>query len=384
MQNDHKSFPVDLSLTELRKQIDKLDEELLTLLNKRSQLSIQVGQLKKDNHNPIYCPEREQYILSKLQGKNSGPLPDEHLLHIYTEILSSSRYLQHPLRVACLGPAGTFSYMAGQDFLGKTTVLQPLPTLEEVFAAVVDGKSHLGIIPLENSLQGSVGQSLDLFMLYEANICAEFFYRIRHSLISTEHSLNTIKKVYSHPQALAQCSIWLKNHLPKAIQLTADSTAKAAELAAKEVESAAISHSGLARLHNLNILAEGIEAKQDTWTRFVLIRPNHAAEITKCMVEKIASSNNTNNLKTTLLFSVDNKPGALATILNTLQKAKLNLSKLESRPSLTESWTYRFFADVEADLSANQTLLLELKNNCHLLRVLGIYNSGGNLSPSKG
>lgn len=381
------------SLSDLRERIDQVDQELLGLLNQRAGLSLKVGQLKAGMPAaPVYCPEREQQLLTALQQKNNGPLPSTHLLRIYTEILSSSRELQKPLSAACLGPDGTFSFLAGQAYLGHSTALQTVPCLKDVFDAVLGGQSQLGVVPLENSLQGSVGQSFDLFMRYPVSICAEFFYPVQHSLISPELDLSQIKRVYSHPQPLAQCGNWLQANLPLAALFTANSTAEAAALAAKEQGAAAIGHASLARVHALNIMALGIEDQPDNWTRFVLIAPEQGANNytgssagfsagssanfsagPKCLA---LHGQNEAILKSTLLFGLNNKPGALAAVLNILQAASLNLSKLESRPSAQESWTYNFFADVETDLRAKPEVLQELEAHCHFLRLLGVYPCG--------
>ena len=363
-------------LDAIRKAIDSVDCELLALLNFRTQLSKQVGEIKAGGDAPIYCPGRERELMDRLQEMNGGPLPNEHLLRIYTEILASSRAMQRPLQAACLGPAGTFSYLAAHDFLGKSTNLEPLPNLESVFSSVADAKTQLGVVPLENSLQGSVGQSLDLFLLYAVHISAEFFYRVQHSLLFTGQNVNEIKKIYSHPQPLAQCSGWLNSHLPNVPLFTAESTAQAAQLAANEAGAAAIGHNNLASLYNLNVVAENIEDQANNWTRFAVIAPGFV-DLAKPSVADQADQ------KTTLLFTLNNTPGALAAVLNIITNARLNLSKLESRPALygngAENWSYTFFADVDANLLNKPEILAELKTCCHFLRVLGVYSLGRKL-----
>ena len=367
-------------LVGIRNAIDLLDRDLLALLNRRTQLSLQVGEIKAGSDAPVYCPGRERELLDSLQEMNSGPLPNEHLLRIYTEILASSRAMQRPVRAACLGPAGTFSYLGAHDFLGKSTELEPLPNLESVFSAVADGKTQLGVVPLENSLQGSVGQSLDLFLLYAVHITAEFFYRVQHSLLFTGQNMAEIKKIYSHPQPLAQCSGWLNSHLPNVPLFTAESTAQAAQLAAKEPGAAAIGHSNLASLYGLNAIAENIEDQANNWTRFAVIAPGFI-ESNQALIKSSAKEQAIQ--KTTLLFTLNNQPGALAAVLNLITNARLNLSKLESRPALYENggenWSYTFFADVDANLLEKPEILQELKTRCHFLRVLGVYALGRKL-----
>lgn len=361
------SDDLDLQLARLREKIDEIDSELLKLLSLRADFSIEVGRLKYEHGLPIFCPQREQQLLAELEASNKGPLNPEQLRAIYTEILSASRCLQQPQRVACLGPVGTFSYLAGQEYLGKSVVMQPEPDLSSVFSAVADGKTHLGMVPLENSLQGSVGQCLDLFIHHQVHIVAEFFFRVRHSLLSVEKELSAVEKIYSHPQPLAQCAGWLKTSLPKATLIAADSTARAAELAGKEAGSAAIGHAGLSELFKLNLLAQGIEDQSDNWTRFVVIAPGAPSS----RREYPAGS-----AKSTLLFTLDNKPGSLYSLLAVFKREELNLSKLESRPARDSNWGYTFFADVEADLLARPELLKELSEKCLLLKTLGVYPVG--------
>lgn len=365
-------------LEQIRVLIDSIDKEIVGLLNKRAGLSLEVGKFKAKTQMPIYSPEREQSLLDALKSNNAGPLPAEHLVRIYTEILSSSRALQKPLCAACLGPAGTFSHLAGQDYLGKSTNIVPLPNLEAVFAAVTDGKTQLGIVPLENSLQGSVGQSLDLFMLHPVHICAEFFYRVRHSLLSLETDIKAIKKVYSHPQPLAQCAGWLNSNLSDAILITADSTAHAASLAAGEKNSAAIGHVNLSAISGLNVLAQGIEDQTNNWTRFMVIAKGEVKDLLPPALPKCESDSGI-ACKTTILFTLNNKPGALAAVLNTLRDAGLNLSKLESRPALGEEWGYTFFADIDTNILEQPGLVEKLTRNCHFLKLLGVYPLGSKL-----
>lgn len=357
-------------LQKLREQIDSTDDALLSLLNQRAELSIKVGEYKAGEGLPVFCSEREQELLDLMRQKNGGPLSNEQLLAIYAEILSASRALQKPQLGACLGPEGTFSFLAGQDYLGKSTTMLPQPNLEAVFASVNDGKTQLGVIPLENSLQGSVGQSLDLFMEYQVHIVDEFFFRVRHSLLSIEEGLAEVKKIYSHPQPLAQCAGWLKTSLPNAILIPADSTAHAAKLAKTEPQSAAIGHVNLSGLLGLNVLAEDIEDKSDNWTRFVLITKGRVEEIKRTHCSKC---------KTTLLFTLNNKPGSLSSVLNIFQEYGLNLSKLESRPARDANWGYTFFADVEADLLQMPDVLQSISTCSHLVKLLGIYPVGREL-----
>ncbi|ACV67418.1 prephenate dehydratase [Desulfohalobium retbaense] len=352
-----------ISLETLRDAIDGVDQELLHLLNRRAQLSLQVGEAKSTTKGAIFKPFREKAVLERLSAHNPGPLPQDHLESIYREILSSSRALQRPQRVVYLGPEGTFSYFAGVHALGGSAEFHDQPTLEDVFHAVSCGRAELGIIPLENSLQGTVGQSLDLFLMYEVFIQAEVFCRISHSLLSCNGDKGGITTVYSHPQALQQCGGWLRQHLPQAKVVPVESTAAAAARV-KNASEAAIGHSALAGLYQLQVVASHIEDLPENWTRFLVIGRGAPPA--------------GNRDKTSLLFSVPDKPGALAGVLNLLAREGVNMRKLESRPMRGERWKYVFFADLECDLGREEytQLLQALEANCHSFRVLGSYPNG--------
>jgi chorismate mutase/prephenate dehydratase len=355
-------------LTEIRTQIDDLDERILDLLNKRAFLSREVGQLKSDSLDIVFKPFREKEVLSRLNSLSPGILPEDHLRAIYREILSSSRRLQQPQTVAYLGPEGTFTHLAGLEYLGRSMDFTPCPTLHDVFLTVASRKADLGVIPLENSLQGSVGQSLDLFLQYNVYIHAELFSRISHALLATNADLSSVRTVYSHPQALAQCSGWLRTNVPQASVIPTESTAAAAAQAEREGDgSAAIGHPRLVERYGLKAVALDIQDLPDNWTRFLVIGPTPT----------VGSSRD----KTSLLFTTPDRPGALAAILNLLADQGLNLTKLESRPLKGEKWKYVFFMDVECDLSQEQyeNTMSNLTSLCHTMRVLGSYPTGPHL-----
>jgi chorismate mutase/prephenate dehydratase len=355
------------NLEQVRDEINQVDDELVHLLSKRAQLSISVGRFKESGQESVFKPFREKDVLDRIVAANPGPLPAEHLQAIYREILSSSRSLQRPQRVVYLGPEGTFSYYAGLHYLGRASSFTPCPGLEEVFRSVRSRRAELGIIPLENSLQGSVGQSLDLFLRYEVFIQAEIFCRISHSLLSTQRDLADIQVVYSHPQALQQCTAWLNSHIPQAQIVPMPSTAAAAERVQTESGAAAIAHPGLARSLRLKVLGTGIEDLPENWTRFLIIGPDHPPQ--------------GNRDKTSLVFTLPDRPGSLAAVLNLMAREGVNMKKLESRPSRGERWQYVFFADVECDLSGQEysRLMQDMEQACHSLRVLGSYPNGPGL-----
>jgi len=360
------------ALLEIRHGIDAVDDEIVGLLNKRAALSLEVGRRKDGRASAIFKPFREQEVLARLTAANPGPLPNNHLIAVYREILSSSRRLQRPERVAYLGPEGTFSHFAAMAALGHSPDFLPQTTIGDVFAAVAGKQADLGVVPLENSLQGTIGQSLDNFQRYNVFIQAEITCRVSHALLSTATSMDAVEIVYSHPQPLAQCAGWLKTHLPRAKVIPTDSTAAAAARLAGEPNAAAIGHLRLAAMHGLNVLASPIEDLPDNWTRFFIIGPEDTKQQTRD--------------KTSLLFTVPNKPGSLHQVLAHLAGEGINLTKLESRPIRGEKWQYFFFADLQCDLTREEykKLLATLTENTHSLRILGCYPAGPQVDLAEG
>lgn len=354
-------------LAGLRLKLDQTDQRLLELLNQRAGLSLEVGRIKAGNKSAIYRPEREKALLEALTTRNQGPLPASHLVAIYREILSSSRALQAPHSLAYLGPEGTFSHLAGLALLGSSFDYCPQTDLEALFRSVAEGRASMGVVPLENSLQGGVGQSLDLFYLYDVAILSEMFFRITHSLLSRAGRLDDVRAVYSHPQPLAQCEKWLRKHLPRVELIPCESTAEAAKLVAEQPASsgnAAIGHASLAGRHGLNVLASGTQDAPDNWTRFVLIGP--------------AGSQAPSGEKSSLLFTLADQPGALATVLADFASLGLNLNKLESRPLQGRRWQYVFYVDLDSSALQRpfKDLLDELAKHCRNLKHLGAYPQG--------
>lgn len=361
-------------LAQIRSEINEIDEKLLRLFNARASLSLEVGKVKATEPGIIFKPKREHEIIEALIAKNEGPLPDDHLRIFWREIMSSSRALQRPQNVAYLGPEGTFSYFAGLEHLGHTASFHPCSDITQIFEEVSGGQCELGIVPLENSLQGTVGISFDLFLKFDVLIQAEIFSRISHCLLSNTETLTEISTVYSHPQPLAQCGAWLRSHLPNAAFIPVESTAAAAHRAAKEQNSAAIGHARLAEILDLNILARRIEDVADNWTRFVIIGPKLAGNKPK----NTHSSLDGECLKTSLLFTLQDAPGALSSVLNLFASHGINMRKLESRPLRGQNWKYAFFADIESNLdnSTHNSLISELAKICTSFRILGSYPAG--------
>jgi len=366
-------------LLALRGEIDATDRELLRLLSQRAQLSLEVGRIKTQlsqtgSPGSIFNPQRERQVLDNLAAWNTGALPRQHIENIWREIFSSSRALQRPLRVAYLGPEGSFSHHAALDFLGASLDFTAQKDLPDVFRAVHEQRCDMGIAPLENSLQGSVGQVLDLFLEYELDIQAELYYRINHSLLSLERSPAQVHTVYSHSQALAQCGSWLRANLPQARLVPMESTTAAARRATQEPGTAAIAHRNQADALHLHLLATQIQDAPNNWTRFAIISPLPVLPVKQsegAREETISS----------LLFTLPDKPGALAAVLNVLAQAEVNMRKLESRPLRTGNWKYVFFADLECDLKDPRLLPVagQLRALCMHCRILGVYPAGPRL-----
>lgn len=371
MADETNSQDVAARLGTLRQEIDSLDMQIVELLNRRAGCSLEVGRIKKGAGDSIFKPLREMQVIERLLI-HADELPERHLRAIYREIFSSSRRLQRPQQVAYLGPEGTFSYFAGIEFLGHSADYLPQNDLEGVFHSVASGECGLGVVPLENSLQGTVGQSLDLFLKFGVSIQSELYCKISHAVLGVSTNLSGIKRVYSHPQPLAQCAQWLRRTMPDAALVPVESTAAAAARAQEEPDAVAIGHQRLGDIFGLNIIAHGIEDMPDNWTRFVVIGNGRET--------------GEGRDKTSVLFTLPDKPGALSGVLDIFARHGVNMKKLESRPMGGEKWKYVFFADLECDLELEEykEALGELKERCHTVRILGCYPEGPSLNVSSG
>lgn len=371
-------------LASIRTEIDSVDHKLLELFNQRAGLSLEVGRIKADASGSVFKPLREHEVLESLVAKNSGPLPADHLRAIWREIFSSSRTLQRPQRIAYLGPEGTFSYFAGVEYFGHAAIFQPCKDIPAIFDNVCNHQCELGVVPLENSLQGTVGVSFDLFLNNRACIQAELFSRISHCLLSDADSLASVRTVYSHAQGLAQCGSWLATHLPHVSLIPVESTAAAAQRALGCEDAAAIGNCRLADMLGIGILARRIEDASDNWTRFVIIGPETGKGRSSQVLGPVpgpAAGKSCEPDKTSILFTTPDKAGALSSVLQLLAGRGINMRKLESRPMRGHRWKYVFFADVESNLDdpVYADLLETLRETCSTFRILGTYPSGPQL-----
>jgi len=346
-------------LKRYRAQIDQLDDELLRLINQRAALAQQIGHAK--GGEVVLRPEREAQILQRLLQANRGPLSNAGVRQIFTEIISHCRALEAPLRVAYLGPHGTFSEAAVFQRFGQATEGVPADSIDKVFAAVENGTANYGMVPVENSTEGAIGRTLDLLLDSNLNICGEVLLQVHQCLLSNENDLSLIRRVYSHPQSFGQCQGWLNAHVPHAERITASSNADAARLAADESFAAAVAGEQAAANFRLKVLAQNIEDDARNTTRFLVIGKQNVAP--------------SGRDKTSLVMSAPNRPGAVHDLLLPLAQHGVSMTKLESRPSRTGLWEYVFYVDIEGHQSDPKVAaaLTQLKQIAAFVKVLGSY-----------
>ncbi|MCX7816510.1 MAG: prephenate dehydratase [Syntrophales bacterium] len=352
---------MEITLERIRLAIREVDEKIVSLLNERARLAVQIGKLKEIKNVDIFDPVQEMKVLNHISNVNHGPMSDEDLRAIYREILSTSRKLQKPLTVACLGPAGSFSHIALRKVFGSSVEVCFTPNIGNVFDEVEKEKVDYGLVPLENSLEGSVTQTLDRLVVTTLSIRAEICLRISHYLLSNEKSLRDIKRVYSHPQALGQCREWLSRNLPHTTWVGVDSTADAARKAGVDEGSAAIGSYLASEIYGIPILERGIEDYPHNITRFVVLGRGETAP--------------TGIDKTSIIIATPHVPGALYRALEPFAQEAINLLRIESHPSREHIWEYRFFIDLEGHVDDQKVrrCLDEVKRRTTLLKVLGSY-----------
>ncbi len=351
-----------MDLEDWRARISALDSQILHLLNQRAEAAIEIGRAKASRGVPYYIPEREKEILDRLQRENPGPFPNDAVRAVWQEILSASLSLEHPLRVAYLGPIATFSHQAALLRFGSSAALLACRGIPEVFTEVERDRADYGVVPVENSTEGPVNHTLDRLIDSDLVISGELLLEIHHHLISKSLDLSEVKAVYSHPQALAQCRQWLDEHLPPDVPtIELSSTVAAVERAAAEPTAAAIASELAARLHGLPIVRSRIEDSSSNMTRFLIISKRPATA--------------TGRDKTSLLFSIRDEVGALYRILEPFALHALNLTKIESRPTKRRPWEYVFFVDFEGhrEEPTVQKAIEELRSRCLFLKVVGSY-----------
>jgi chorismate mutase / prephenate dehydratase len=351
----------DQRISELRASIDAIDDEFVRLLNERAGLSIQVGEIKRaiEAEPQLYRPDREAQILRRLSALNPGPLPDEDLLRVMREIISSCLSLEQKLRIAYLGPEGTFTHAAVLKHFGGAVEPVPMTSIGDVFRDVEAHASDYGVVPVENSLEGSINQTLDCLGDSTLAICGEIVLAVHHQLLTREATLADVQRVYAHEQALAQCRGWLDRYLPNAERIALGSNAAAAQRAQSEPGAAAIAGTQAAERYALDVRAANIEDHPHNTTRFALL--GHAVPPS------------TGDDVTSVMFSMPNKPGALHAILSVLADAGISMSRIESRPKRSGNWDYLFFVDLlgHRDDAGVAPALAEIESRAALFKVLG-------------
>lgn len=348
-------------IEKLREKIDMIDLEILNLLNERAKLAIKIGSIKKEKKLSAHVPHREREIYERLEKENKGPFPNEALRVVFREIISASLSLERPLRVAYLGPKATFTHLACMKQFGFFANYIPVNSIREVFIEVERGRAEYGVVPIENSTEGVVNHTLDMFIRSNLKIISEIMQEVSHHLLSLSGRMEDVKCVYSHSHAIAQCSKWIGKHLSHIPLVEVSSTAKAAEMCVDDSSAAAIASDLAAQLYGLKIIKSHIEDFSDNFTRFLVISRKHAER--------------TGKDKTSIMFSIKDKVGALYGALKTFTEHDINLTKIESRPSKQKAWDYIFFVDLEGHVEDKKVkeALKKLESQCVFMKVLGSY-----------
>ena len=352
-------------LQNLRDQIDALDRELLALLNRRAALAIQVGEIKKREGSAVFRPEREAQVIDGLKAANPGPLATDSVAPIWREVMSACRALETPLRIAYLGPAGTFSELAALGYFGSSIVRVPCTSIDEVFRAAGGGAADFGVVPVENSTEGVVARSLDLFLNTPLQIVGETSLFVRHHLLRKVAGFGALKAVCAHPQALAQCHAWLNDHLPHVERRPVASNAEGARLAALDASVAGIASERAASEYGLHTLAPAIQDDPHNRTRFAVV----------ALPERHPQPRASGHDCTSLVVSVPNRPGAVHDMLVPLKRHGVSMTRIESRPARSGQWEYYFYIDIDGHPEQPHVAqaLQELRAACAFYKLLGTY-----------
>ena len=360
-QKEKQALDLDL----VRTTIDELDSNIQELISERARLAQEVGKAKTGAARAAdyYRPEREAQVLRNALLRNKGPLRDEEIVRLFREIMSSCLAQQEPLKIGYLGPEGTFTQSAVSKFFGHSVRAMPLQSIDEVFQEVESGVADFGIVPVENSTEGTVNHTVDRFLISPLKICGEVELRVEQHIMGKISGLEDIKRVCAHAQALAQCRGWLSEYLPEVERVAVSSNAEGARRARDELGTAAIAGSTAADLYDLKVLVANIEDKPDNTTRFLVIG-----------TELLAPSGDD---KTSILVSAadTDSPGALYRLLEPLARHEISMTRIESRPSRRRKWHYVFFMDLEGHVGDPRlgSALAELEKQASLFRVLGSY-----------
>lgn len=348
-------------LGDLRQRIDDIDDKILDLLNERASIVIDVGRVKEGVRGDFYVPSREQAIYQRLTEDNEGPFPNDGIRRVFREIISASLNLEQPMKVAFLGPQATFTHVAAMQQFGFSAQLVPQKSISAVFEDVARGRAHYGVVPVENSTEGVVSHTLDMFIDSDLKINAEVMLEVSHDLLSRSGELSSIKRIVSHPQALAQCRNWLEENLPDVPLVDVSSTAHAAQMVADDDTTAAIASEAAANLYGLKVVKKKIEDNPNNFTRFLIVGKKNP--------------DRTGSDKTSLMFRIKDEPGILYRMLEPFSQRNINLAKIESRPLKKKAWEYIFFLDLEGHIDDDiiTEAVEDLGQYCEFVKVLGSY-----------
>lgn len=344
-----------------RQQIDRLDRQIVQMLNDRISHAVAIGEIKIAKGEEIYAPHREVEVLNRICSFSGGPIRDHSMRAIYREIMSAALVLEKSMTIAYLGPAATYTHQAAMSRFGASLRYVAQKTISDVFAEVSHRRADYGVAPVENSTEGVVTHTLDMFLDSDLKIVAQIVMRIQHCLVTKAGNLRDVRRLYTHPQALGQCRGWRQRNLSQAEVIETSSTTRAAELAAKEEGAAAIASSLAAETYDLEILERDLQDNPDNVTRFLVLGR-------KCGTP-------TGNDRTSLMFSVRDEVGALHRALSVFHNACINMTKIESRPSRKKAWEYFFFVDIdghERDQKVAEAIE-SLREVCDFVKVLGSY-----------
>ena len=358
-----------MNIDSLRNKIDRLDTRLVELLNQRLALAAEIGRLKRSKDGQIYVAEREDKILQKVCSQNKGPMKDEALRAIYREVMSAAIALEKPLLIAYLGPEATNTHQAAIKKFGASVKYDGMPAIGDIFTAVEKGEADYGVIPIENSTEGSVRDALDQFVESDLKVVAQIYLEITHALISTS-PIEKIDKVYSKDQALAQCRMWLQRHLPHAQIIASASTSSAVQIAKETPGTAAVASPIAADYYGVPVVVANIQDKADNTTRFFVVGKQASGSA--------GSGRDMTSFLISLGDTAASHPGSLLKMLLPLAKRGINLSKIESRPSKKRPWDYFFFIDVTGHYNDPEMrdAVKQLNRFCPLVKWLGSYPIG--------
>jgi len=357
----------DEALQKLREQIDEIDDQLLELFNRRANCAVSVAEVKRQDSDSsvdainFFRPDREAQVIQRIKTSNQGPLSDDEVGRLVREVMSACLALEQPLKIAYLGPEGTFTQSAALKHFGHSVSTIPMSSIPDVFSSVESGHSDYGLVPVENSTEGVISHTLDMFIDSNLKVCGEVEIRVHHHLANQSQDVSKIKHIYSHQQSFAQCRHWLDQNFPSIERIPVSSNAEAARIAARDESAAAICGLPAVEIFDLQICFESIEDLSDNTTRFVIIGHQD--------VEPSGDD------KTSLLISTKNNPGALLGLLQPLADHKISMNKIESRPAPDRKWEYIFFIDIDGHQQADNVkkALHELKHQAAMFKVLGSY-----------